>query len=909
MDDLQDSLQGKDDIIPRAGCASMGRESPPVKVTDIIDSDIDEDDLDNNQLTCRTNITLLNYYDSDGSCSNRCQVTTNATTATTAAAAGEPNNNSHRDFKSLRRTPVASPLANGDVKRPASQLSSYRIVRPYEEKHIIEKKPRKRITKTFNSFDYFLPENEEFLREQSLANPRTARSLALVRWGMSFLVGVYVAVIAVSVTICNKYLTRAKLFAVYALLHDCTSVWCLIAPTVVWMAINMALVALGAYLVTFHAPLAAGSGIPNVKCYLNGIRMPGLMSLRTLLAKAGGVVLSVSGGLACGKEGPMIHSGAICASGLAQAEFRCGSRKWRPKLCERLRTDEERRDFVAAGAASGVSAAFGSPIGGVLFSLEEGASFLRQMLTWRMLFSSMTACLVLNVILSAILGQPGNMSHPGLVSFGIVGDTTFKALEIVIFALMGVIGGLFGAAFVQLNNKITLFRRRHVRRPWLKVGEAVLVAGVSAVIFMSLIYVVPDCHPIRGFNATTAATAQLSINASSTSSVTSQMHDNIRHHVDRRSVDVDDENVGDIADHHGVKNDSDGHGPYGFHGAHGFMFQGFCPYGQHNRMADVLFKTGEGGLHTMLHAPLDEWNLLPLIILVIVYHLLATWTYGLSVSSGVFIPSLLIGSIWGRIVGIIVMTFWEGAGNNIAKYALVGAAANLGGATRMTLSLTVIVIECTGDITFGVPIMISLIIAKWVGDFFTPGIYDLHIEIQGIPLLPWDPPEMSYSLMASGVMTSPVQCLKTTEKLAELRQIAQNPSSHNGYPVVEDMDDEYSSSCDDKDLDKKEKVSGRLKGFMLKTHLMRILENFQKLDENEVIDLTPFMNISPYSIQENITLPRIFKIFRGLGLRHLVVVNDRNGVVGMITRINLARYRSETHKGFVKLEQLVVANS
>jgi len=47
--------------------------------------------------------------------------------------------------------------------------------------------------------------------------------------------------------------------------------------------------------------MAAGSGIPNVKCYLNGIRMPGLMSLKTLLAKAGGIVLSVSGGLACGK--------------------------------------------------------------------------------------------------------------------------------------------------------------------------------------------------------------------------------------------------------------------------------------------------------------------------------------------------------------------------------------------------------------------------------------------------------------------------------------------------------------------------------------------------------------------------------------------------------------------------------
>jgi len=59
-------------------------------------------------------------------------------------------------------------------------------------------------------------------------------------------------------------------------------------------------------------------------------------------------------------------------------------------------------------------------------------------------------------------------------------------------------------------------------------------------------------------------------------------------------------------------------------------------------------------------------------------------------------------------------------GTNIAKYVLVGAAANLGGATRMTLSLTVIIIECTGDITFGIPIILTLIVSKWMGDFFNP---------------------------------------------------------------------------------------------------------------------------------------------------------------------------------------------
>jgi chloride channel 7 len=56
----------------------------------------------------------------------------------------------------------------------------------------------------------------------------------------------------------------------------------------------------------------------QVKCYLNGIKIPHLMRFKTLICKACGVVFSVMGGLAVGKEGPMIHSGAIIAAGISQ---------------------------------------------------------------------------------------------------------------------------------------------------------------------------------------------------------------------------------------------------------------------------------------------------------------------------------------------------------------------------------------------------------------------------------------------------------------------------------------------------------------------------------------------------------------------------------------------------------------
>jgi|AntRauTorckE5430_2_1112549.scaffolds.fasta_scaffold239331_1 H+/Cl- antiporter ClcA len=54
-------------------------------------------------------------------------------------------------------------------------------------------------------------------------------------------------------------------------------------------------------------PAAAGSGVPEMKTYLNGVAIPRLVRAKTLLCKAVGVTLSVSGGLPCGKEGPMVQ--------------------------------------------------------------------------------------------------------------------------------------------------------------------------------------------------------------------------------------------------------------------------------------------------------------------------------------------------------------------------------------------------------------------------------------------------------------------------------------------------------------------------------------------------------------------------------------------------------------------------
>ena len=91
------------------------------------------------------------------------------------------------------------------------------------------------------------------------------------------------------------------------------------------------------------------------------MKIPHVVRIKTLICKVVGVVFSVAGGLAVGKEGPMIHTGAVIAAGISQGRSTTFSKDFH--MFEMFRTDHEKRDFVAGGAAAGVAAAFGAPVG------------------------------------------------------------------------------------------------------------------------------------------------------------------------------------------------------------------------------------------------------------------------------------------------------------------------------------------------------------------------------------------------------------------------------------------------------------------------------------------------------------------------------------------------------------------
>ncbi|KAK4985762.1 glycerol ethanol, ferric requiring protein [Elasticomyces elasticus] len=101
-----------------------------------------------------------------------------------------------------------------------------------------------------------------------------------------------------------------------------------------------------------------GSGISEIKCIIAGFVMKGFLGFWTLLIKSISLPLAIASGLSVGKEGPSVHY-AVCTGNIISRMFD----KYK-------RNAAKTREILSACAAAGVAVAFGSPIGGVLFSLE-----------------------------------------------------------------------------------------------------------------------------------------------------------------------------------------------------------------------------------------------------------------------------------------------------------------------------------------------------------------------------------------------------------------------------------------------------------------------------------------------------------------------------------------------------------
>ncbi|WOK94212.1 chloride channel-like protein CLC-g isoform X1 [Canna indica] len=697
------------------------------------------------------------------------------------------------------------------------------------------------------SLDYELIEND-FLKKQDWRSRSAARIMqyVILKWSLCFLVGALSGALGFFINLAVENIAGIKFVVTSNMMLANKYGWAF----GVFAVSNFVLLMFASAITTFVSPAAAGSGIPEVMSYLNGVDAPNIFSMKTLFVKVVGSIAAVSSSLHIGKAGPMIHSTACISSILGQG----GSRKY--KLTSRwlryFKNDRDRRDLITCGAGAGIAAAFRAPLGGVLFSLECVSSWWRSALLWRSFFTTAVVLVVLRALIDVCRsGKCGLFGQGGLIMFDVTSaDVTYHLVDLPPAIILGVIGGILGSLHNLLLEKVLrVYNLINERGHFYKLLLAALVSIFTSCCIFGLPWLA-SCKP--------CPTTGLSEPCPSI-------------------------------------------------GRSGNFKKFQCAFDHYNDLASLFFNTNDDAIRNLYSAGTDRvFQKSSVVLFFVATYILGIISYGIAVPAGLFVPVILTGATYGRLVGMLTGSH---STLNHGLFAVLGSASLLGGSMRMTVSTCIILLELTNNLLLLPLVMLVLLISKTVADAFNSNIYDLIVKLKGLPYLKSHAEPYMRQLTVGDVVGGPLQMFNGVEKVSNIVHVLKT-TGHNGFPVIDEPPFSDSSV---------------LFGLILRSHLLVLLKKKQflytrrlaSLDASKqfsyddfakrgsgkhetiegieltaeemdmYIDLHPFANTSPYTVVETMSLAKALILFREVGLRHLLVIpksTSRAPVVGILTR-------------------------
>lgn len=515
-----------------------------------------------------------------------------------------------------------------------------------------------------------------------------------VAWFLAAATGLLMGIVGFLTEIGIDALEHAKLSAIQSAIRTSNQSFAL--PLAVQLAFAIGFAGFATILCTFVEPASAGSGVAEVKLFLNGVVIDRLLNISTLVVKMAGLIPSIASGIIAGQEGPFVHGGAIMGSLVA----RFGSYRF---------TDESsHKDYVAIGSAAGVATAFGSPIGGLLFMVEESISFHSTKTLWKAFLSTSCAVFITKLLLNLYEHGRSSYSHDMGLSrfFGLYpDDIALYALsyryyywEMPLFLLLGFIGAAIGVLFVHMVGVVDRLRALLVRSiRWRRAAEVIVVIAVTNIV-LALIAFYSRCR--------------------------------------QRPTDQLEEQY------------------------EGELFQRlWCDEGEYSQTGSLVLgslkKAAQGILHLGQRSgtSFEVYPTSAALFGAIAFVLMAA-TAGTAIPHGIFVPSIFVGSVIGRLGAIGIREIMnrfnapESALPSEQTWATVGAASAMAGITRMALSTAVLIMETTGSLQLIIPIMLVVFTAKFTGDNFGPGFVEKRIEQLGAPIL--EEPDLSLENTIAG---------------------------------------------------------------------------------------------------------------------------------------------------------------
>jgi chloride channel 7 len=584
----------------------------------------------------------------------------------------------------------------------------------------------RQILNSYQSLDYMPPHSKVY---RNWLQQQPAR-LDWDRWLMMGLIGFSVGIIGFLLHQIIDLISEVKWEHTkeFIMAGDFTTAW-------LWNYSYSSVFLIISVLLVVYQPAAAGSGIPEIIGFLNGTRIKDIFKVQTLIVKFLSCAFAVGCGMPVGYEGPMIHLGSLVAAGMSQfksATFECSM-----PCFSRFRNSEDRRNFISAGAAAGIASAFGAPVGGLLFAMEEVSSFWKNKLSWQVFFCCMVATFTTDLLNSSFHG----FRYKG--DFGLF-RTKFTSKDLVAVnviavlpcCLMGIGGGVMGSLFTQLNVSIAKWRKQFMSSLKSKMTVHILrvVEPLLILMIMTTIHVyLPSflgCHPID-CNYTVDHNSSTQFEAANECHPNDPNNSKIELNLVAYTCKIEESTTSTTV---GQKN-ATGSGSSTIHRTGAF-----------SESATLFFGTGEQAVYHLFSKNTHrEFGYASMASMLVIYFVMACWSAGTYISSGLVVPMLLIGGLYGRMVGCLfvdlfgIQTHKYWAWMDPGAFALLGSVSFFGGVTRLTMSLTVIMVEITNDIHQLLLIMITIMVAKWTGDMLSHSLYHALLEFKCIPFLGHEP--------------------------------------------------------------------------------------------------------------------------------------------------------------------------
>lgn len=569
----------------------------------------------------------------------------------------------------------------------------------------------------------------------------------LIRWFLHVLIAVSVGVVATFVSYAVDIIEHYRAGVLYRIMAESPHrsvglFWGLIYA----VASSVALVAVAAGVVVFFEPAAAGGGIPDVMAYLNGVHLRKAMNLRTFIAKGVSCVCAVAGGLPVGLEAPLIHLGAITGAGVTQGRSR--TLGFQTNLFQAFRNNKDRRDFITAGAACGVSVAFGAPIGGLLFVMEEVSSFWDYSSSGQIFLATML-CFTISTMINSVVEDRrllGWVSNAAAVLFEVNVTIPLNLVSIVPSCFLGILIGSLAALFTKLNLLLIKWRRRVLRPyPLRRFMEPIVIVAL----FSALMYLVSLCAPCSPLYQ--------------------------------------------VADHNASVYVWGTEKPDRLLNSTCFSSKTYSPLGT------LSLASGKGAIrHLFTRQTALEFPVLQLALYFVIFFAFACWSSGTAVSGGLVVPSLVLGAVFGRLFGVLLFMAGVSEMPGVERgypvteawmdpgvFALIGAGAFLAGTSRMSMAICVIMVELSSELHYLLPVMVAIVMSKTTADWLSEPLYHQMLHMDSVPYLPANIVKAEFEqLTAADVMACPVVTLHMRER-TEVVVAALRDTTHHAFPVVE----------------------------------------------------------------------------------------------------------------------------